>query len=429
MVVGVYEYVAAKRTHEAAQREEYQRRLNKGIMSAHWAAHYGMHVFQIPAPFTSIDMGVAGFAGTHVLLEAERQGLFEDAPSTYEHTERRLGQLTAATTMETLFPLLIVLMLFGTIAGERDSGTLRQLASLGVSPRTVAFGKSVGAMTPMLLLLLVGSTVAATLIAMAGPGAGDLWTRAAAMLSAYLVYGCWFAMATVMISMFAPTARHALIGSLVMWFVVCLVAPRVAAQIGLTRHPEPTPYEFAAGLERNRQNRDSQRSAEIRDGVALRYYNVRSVDALPANAFSRIGYLIGQAVDDDILSRNVAPLLAAYRQQDHVYQMGAWLSPTVAVQALSMALAGQDVASQERFWQAARRYGFQMQWTMHEDVAAVGERQDRGRDVWARVPPFQYQPMSAREAMAHARTAMSAFSVSFTVIALLTIVSIQRLRV
>jgi ABC-2 type transport system permease protein len=430
VAVGWYEYTAVRTAHETAQAAEYDRWLNKGVMSAHWAARHGMHVFKVPTPFSSLDIGVSRFAGTHMLLEAERQGLFQDAPSTYERTERRLGEITAAATVETLMPLLIVLLLFGAVAGERDAGTLRQIASLGVPPGTIAVGKILGAIAPLLAVMGIVSLLGAlALVTNVRTVTGDFAIRAATAASAYILYGCWFVLLTLTISMFAPTARHALVVSLIVWFAVCLVFPRLAAQVAASLYPEPTPYEFAAGLESDRQNGDPQRYADLRLREALRRNNVSSADALPANALSRVEYLAGQIVEDEILSRHVDRLFSAYRQQERIYHWGGWFSPTIAIQALSMALAGTDIAAHEHFWRAARRFGFQLEWTMHEDVAAVGARQDRGREVWERVPPFHYQPVSAGRAIMGARHALVGFSCSLATIGLLAVASARRLRV
>jgi ABC-2 type transport system permease protein len=426
---GARDYTSTRRAQEEAQRAEYEGWLNKGQMGAHWAAHYGMQVFKVPMPFSSLDAGVSDFSGTHVLLEVERQGLFQDAPSTYEHSERRLGQVTAGAALETLVPLLIVLMLFGAVAGERESGTLRQLASLGLSPRTIAAGKILGAVTPISFVLVSAFLGGAALIAGASSTSHDLWLRLIAAAVAYALYVWWFVLGTLTISMLARTARQALVASLLMWFFVCLLLPRVMMQAGAAAYPEPTPHQFADALNEERRHPDPSRVASAHVDAALRYYKVASAAALPVNALSHVGYLASQIVDDDTLSRHVGRLFAAYRQQDRVYQAGAWLSPTIAVQALSIALSETDVASHEHFWDAARRYGFQMQWVLHEDATTFGDRQDRGRDLWARVPPFTYPSMAIWQAISGARDALLGFSGSLMLIGLIATTCVRRVRV
>ena len=53
---------------------------------------------------------------------------------------QRFGELTAAAVLQLLLPLLIILLGFSTFAGERESGTLRQVLSLGVDRHDLALG-------------------------------------------------------------------------------------------------------------------------------------------------------------------------------------------------------------------------------------------------------------------------------------------------
>lgn len=57
----------------------------------------------------------------------------------------RFGELTAATMLQVLWPLLIILLGYNAFAGEREGGTLRQLLRLGISKTQLTLGKAQGA--------------------------------------------------------------------------------------------------------------------------------------------------------------------------------------------------------------------------------------------------------------------------------------------
>jgi ABC-2 type transport system permease protein len=73
-------------------------------------------------------------------LEAHKQKELKYRPAQDRTAVQRFGELTAAEGFLVLLPLFIVLVTFGAFAAEREQGTLRQLLSLGVSRRDLAWG-------------------------------------------------------------------------------------------------------------------------------------------------------------------------------------------------------------------------------------------------------------------------------------------------
>ena len=114
--------------------------LNQGQKNSHSAGHYGIYVFKPVAPLAVFDRGLQPFVGNTVFLEAHRQNQAAFLPAQDATAMRRFGDLTAAACLQLLAPLLIILLTFGTLAGERERGTLRQVLSLGVQPRSLGIG-------------------------------------------------------------------------------------------------------------------------------------------------------------------------------------------------------------------------------------------------------------------------------------------------
>ena len=140
--------------HAAAAALERENWLNQGEKNSHSAGHYGVYVFKPLAPLAVFDRGLEPFVGTTVFLEAHRQNQATFLPAQDATAMRRFGELTAATGLQVLVPLLIVLLTFGALAGERERGTLRQVLSLGVRPRDLVLGKALGLGVALAVLLL-----------------------------------------------------------------------------------------------------------------------------------------------------------------------------------------------------------------------------------------------------------------------------------
>ena len=61
-----------------------------------------------------------------------------------QHCFHRVAVRPSGVLVSRCVSLLIVLLTFGALAGERERGTLRQVLSLGVRPRDLVLGKALG---------------------------------------------------------------------------------------------------------------------------------------------------------------------------------------------------------------------------------------------------------------------------------------------
>jgi ABC-2 type transport system permease protein len=150
--------------HADAQAAERDAWLDKGDMNPHAAAHYGAFVFKPVQPLSAIDPGLDPFLGVFVFLEAHKQQLARHRPIEDAAPTRRLGLLTPATAALVLIPLLVVSLTFSSFAGERDQGTLRPLLALGISRWSLLVGKALGAMLPLIVVMIPAAIVAAAFV-------------------------------------------------------------------------------------------------------------------------------------------------------------------------------------------------------------------------------------------------------------------------
>src|SRR6478609_11826184 len=115
----------------AGQALDYQAWLQQGERHPHDAAEQGMHVFKPQPPLAVLDPGIEPFVGSTVWLQAHRQSELKFRPAQDATGLQRFGQLSPAWIVQVLVPLLIIVIGFGAISGERERGTLRQLLSIG----------------------------------------------------------------------------------------------------------------------------------------------------------------------------------------------------------------------------------------------------------------------------------------------------------
>jgi ABC-2 type transport system permease protein len=401
------------RQHASWQREatikrqaERDRWLHQGAKSPHSAAHFGVHAFLPRTQLSILDPGVTAYAGTFVFLEPHEQKLFEHRPAEDSPAIRRFGEFTPAFLLQVIAPLLIILMLYGAFASEREQGTLRQLLSLGVSSRAIALGKTIGGTAPLFGVLTPGVLVgSAAILATGEQNTGDITIRLALLSAAFLGYYATVSGIVLWSSATARTSRGALTLSLGFWFLTCLVAPRAVMEIAARAHPAPTALQHINALRAEWFQRpvwyDLLADVEKR---LLKQYGVNDVAALPISA-AGAGLMEEEAGQKEANDRHFGRLYRAYGRQEDFFRAAARVSPMVAVNSISAALSGSDYSHFKAFATAAEAYRTSMVRTLNEAVmnnqsasAKPYEPAYRpGRELWESIPAFTYAAPSVSE--------------------------------
>lgn len=363
----------------------------------HDAAHQGMHVFKPEAALSIIEPGIGPYVGSTLWLRAHQQTEVKFRPAQDATGLMRFGSLSAAWVLQLLGPLLVIVLGFSAISGEREQGTLRQTLSLGVSMRQVLWGKAL-ALGAMVALLLVptGLVGGAAVLLSAEPSARvDAALRLAGLAGAYALYLAAFVFLVLAVSAWASSSRLSLVSLLGLWIALVLVLPRWLADASRAWVPSESRREF-----------DRRLGAELR-AATQRAWTERFGGGKPFGSgvpLSQWG--VGLRVYDQagygVMDRHFDALWDSYARQQALQSWAGVLSPTIAVRSLSMGLAGTDFDEHRAFSTAAEAQRRLMQDLISADLIehADGHGEQhftyRGpRELWARVPPFEYRPASA----------------------------------
>ena len=349
--------------------------LGQGEKNPHSAAHFGLYAFKPAAPLSAADPGVLPYTGTALFMEAHAMGEAAYRPADDDAPAQRLGTLTAAATLQLLVPLLILLLAFPVFAAEREAGTLRQVVSLGVSPGVLGAGKALGVALPVALVGVPAAALGALALAIGG---GDVEAlRWALWTGLYVVYFALVLAAGLLVSARAPTARAALVVLLGAWVVTGFVVPRLAADVASARHPLPTSSAY---------------DAAVRASVDSLYAAAPDAHAPGAAPSAGEGLHDGERAEMKLFRRHAAALAETHRAQEATTRAAALVSPLLAVQRLSMALAATDAAHHRHFATAAETYRYDYVQTLNGAMIEADMDFDSraGAETWARVRPFAY---------------------------------------
>ena len=393
---GWVEVRSARAQLEAAQATARDHWDSQGDKNPHSAAHYGIYAFKPRLPLAFIDQGVDPWTGTSVWLEAHRQNDFLMRPAQDAIGAQRFGTLTAAGVLQHLVPLLIILLAFGALAGEREQGTLRQVLASGVTRKDLLVGKALGVSIALGLLVLPAAFLGAGALVVGSTAAESLVGRAVVLGFVYFAYFAAFIAAALAVSAWVRSARVALVALLAIWVLNGLVAPRVAVDLSDWLHPAPTAFEFARTVEREMSTGVEGLQPPDRADITSRLleeHGVETVEELPVN-LSGITLQASEEFGNAIYDRNYGALWDTFERQSRVHESLAIVAPLLAVRALSMGLAGTDVEQHRRFATAAEMYRRDLMRRMNGDLAEnsrTGETYLAGDELWESVPPLQYE--------------------------------------
>jgi len=397
---GWFQRHQVEQAHASAQTMSWSQWLEQGDKNPHSAAHFGVQQFRPVSPLSLVDPGVDSYVGSVTLLEAHYQNPFSFRTAQDKPAFARFADLTAASTLQLLIPLLIILLTFQSVSGEREKGTLRQLLSLGVHPVRLGSGKVLGIMLAMLTLLLPAALIGAVALLLAGPGheaVADVGIRLSLLALAYLGYFMLVVLVSVAVSAFAASSRVAIGILLGLWACNGLIAPRIASDLARSVVELPSSFSFQNGIETDIANGfdghppRAERQAILRDSVLVAY-GVASVQELPFN-FAGLSFQYGEEFGNLVYDRHFGDLKERMELQGHVHQMVGFVAPHLAIRSLSMALAGTDPWHHARYADAAEAHRRLMQRILNEDIkinSRSGESYLAGADLWASVPQMDY---------------------------------------
>lgn len=384
-----------RKEREEATKIERDNWLNQGQKNAHAAAHYGVYVFKPVAPLSVFDRGLQPFVGSTVYLEAHRQNQAAFLPAQDSTSMRRFGDLTAAACLQLLLPLLIILFAFGALAGERESGTLRQVLSLGVRPTSLVFGKAMGlggALAVLLVPIAVGGIYVFSGISGMGTATDESWLRLALMACAYLLYLGAILVISLTVSALAPTSRSAISILLVFWAVNAVLAPRLASDLAQRSHPMPKLAELDAKLlEARKQALNSHNP----NSPAMKEFIEKHLDAsgkLPPN-FEVLLMEESERQTNQVYEKHFSEIWDLLEAQDEVVTWTGLAAPLLGLRSASVALAGTDFTHHRHFSIAAEDHRREFIRMLNNSHGASG------RELWEKLPPFRYKPPSLSQAV------------------------------
>ncbi len=353
LIAGSSILTAKQMTDAAHERAHLQSEAEEAFFSQpnrhpHRMVHYGHYAFRTPPPLGIIDPGIDAYTGDSIFLEGHRQNsaMFADRQASSELAI--FGALTPALLLQTLAPLLLVLIGYNVITREREARTFDQLIAQGMTPLKIMIGKGyalVGVAGLMIVPLFV-AIIFATLD-------GEPFVSASLFMVGYALYLLIWCIGIVLASTMMRTPSASLGALLAAWVVVAILIPRISsnAAVSLVDAPGKIETDFAV-IEAVSKVGDGHNAADpaftaLRANM-LQQYNVDKVEDLPVN-FRGVVAGAAEANLTDILNKFAEERMQVEVAQANIARYFGWLSPVLGIREFSMKVAGVDLETHHRF--------------------------------------------------------------------------------
>ncbi|MFC3122691.1 DUF3526 domain-containing protein [Agaribacter flavus] len=352
----------------------------------HRMVHYGHYAFRVPAPLSILDPGVDAYTGNSVFLEGHRQNSAMFAEQKQGTGLTSLGSLSPAFVVQVLAPLLLILIAYSSMSREKESQTLSFILSQGTSIYTLLLGKRLALLSVVALILLP--------LALAGIFAmvqGESAIIVASFLLAYFMYLSVWALIVLFVSAVFSKNSESFTALAFIWILLCIAMPRIASSTASTVSPSQGKLEtdFAVLAELRKlgdgHNANDPAFAKLKASL-LEKYEVDSVEELPVN-FRGIVASTSEAELTEVLNRFAEQSMQEELSQTHIARNFGWLSPMVAIRALSMINAGTSIETHHRFMREAETLRFNFVQSLNQvHVEQLSYKDDinrnKGEDAW-----------------------------------------------
>lgn len=438
LAFGAAESLRLQRERETAAVADRALWLGQSAKNPHLAAHFGQYAFKPVSPLTLADPGVNAFVGSAVWLEAHKQNEARFRLARDSGGAARLGGLSLAFVIQIIAPLIIIMTGFAAFSRERESGTLRQLLGAGARSTDLLAGKALalfGVASLLLVPAMLGTGLCIVLFADRDKfPLVDQLLRLAATSTGWMAYLGGFVFLTLAVSALASSSRAALVALLAFWLANGFVAPRVASEMARIAAPTPSASAFRAAIVRDEAaasfGHDESHPAyrAFLDEMLKKYGVTRAAD-LPVSLRGlslRRRDEIGYAVFD----RHFGALQAAYNRQDALRALPGFVFPLLALQPLSMALAGSDSRSQFDFETMAEAHRRMIQNEVSDNLIhfAHDDAYKAGPDLWRRIGAFSYRAPPIGPTLAAEKTNIGAIILWVALAGVFAVFAAGRLR-
>jgi ABC-2 type transport system permease protein len=360
-------------------------------------------VVKPPTPLSIFDRGVEDYLGQQIVLDAHVRSELVASKAEEDPLSAMIGSFDLAFVTAYILPLLVILLVYDAVCGEKERGTLRMSLAQAVPRRTWLLGKVSG----QLLVLVLGFGVPLAVGIVLVPPLMGVWFGAGEVFSLFgisatsFLYMLFFLLVGIWISSSTVRPSAALGGLFALWVVVVFFIPRLA--IFVAEMAYPTPNALVLNQEQTKIRKEVEEFRKVGLNQVVQELRKQYPEISEDFAFAQMsrserapaewrvdpsGIFVGEAnaKNNELRQQAVSRVRSEYERQEALAMRIAAVSPTTSLLSASMTLAGSDQARHRHFQSQVDGFFLQLQ----DFFNALWAKNVQAFDAWDTVPSFQY---------------------------------------
>jgi ABC-2 type transport system permease protein len=298
-------------------------------------------------------------------------------------TQLLFGSFDLAFVIVYLLPLIIIAFAFNVLSYERESGSLKLLASQPVSIKVWVLQKL--GLRFLWLSVIVLITLSLIFIFNGVNPLEDItvFFSLLGVICAYMLF--WFALAFLINISGMNSAKNAL--SLIgLWILFVLLLPTVVNQVGNTMYPMPS-RSIMVNEMRTIKAEATKKQDEILDNY-LRDHPEFAINDSTQNRTFWHRYMASQ----ELIKKELQPIINSYdvqlRKQQQWLDQLKWISPAMSVQETLNSMAGTSTVDYDNF--RTQAIAFSEEWRAHF-IPFLYNNQSFSKEDYKALPQFEYK--------------------------------------
>jgi len=162
---------------------------------------------------------------------------------------------------------LAIILVYDSISGDRERGTLKLVLSNSVPRRKVFLARFLAAFAILAFCLVIGAVISLIIVIRGIPLRGSDWVRIGFFLVLSFVYFALMVLIGMMVSSLSRGSITSLVMLLLVWVTFVAAVPGVAMLLGRALRPLPSSSKVRAEIEAAKDKRTISREYRARDAA------------------------------------------------------------------------------------------------------------------------------------------------------------------
>jgi len=196
--------------------------------------------YRSPSAFIIFSTGFENILPTKIITSRDKGVEILNTRGTDNSLSLLFGKVDLAFVVTSIISLLALVLIFDSISGEKENGTLKVILSNPVSRSSILLSKLIGNCFVLMIPFMVAISIGFLILSVSGtisPWQSDFFTRFILIIATTLLFIFCFFLVGILVSTLTSRSITALIGVLFLWVILAIIFPRASTMMAEVIYP------------------------------------------------------------------------------------------------------------------------------------------------------------------------------------------------